>query len=80
MRQLGGAIGEVIHVQVSIELDDQRVGMSLSSADQLFVHGQNAQVVARDPQQELPSFQRLANDFSGLIFPILIGRESGESK
>src|SRR5205823_10882820 len=65
VRQLLGAVGQVVQVEVGVELDDEAVGVG----GQLLVDGQGGQVVAADPEQEVAGPERLPGGAAGARQP-----------
>ena len=71
VRQFGRAVGEVVDVEVGVELHHQRVG----GAGQLVVDRQRPEVVAGQPQQEVALLQCLARRLPALPAPVGVIRQ-----
>ena len=64
MRRLHRAVAELMDVEMSVELDhEDAFGLN----GQLVVDGQGAEMIARDPQEEIARAARLAGRFA---FPV----------
>ena len=77
VRKLGRAVGQVIDVEMRVQLDNKGVA---TAHRQLVVDGEHAEVVAGHPEKKLALAQCLAYGLPAAASPVLVIRQGFKGK